>query len=318
MSDKHLHTIPKVGSAAYKKFIKTEVEQYAETYSDGLKEKVPPSWDKVERHFKEQIERKTGFYGFAEYVADCARKKKKVSIYSIGSGACGVEIEDIAPLLKKYKVEYTFLCTDINPIILKKAEAEAKKQGVNLKTKVVDANLLKLPENEYDIIIAYASLHHFIDLESVMKEINKALKNDGFFVTVDIPTRNGFMMWEATYALVRILWMILPPKYRISHTRSHKPVYVKWLDNMNYGQVSFECIHSESVIPSLRKNLIEVEYVPALSIMRRFFDTQYGPNYDFRRRLDRSIFKAIRLLDTCMIDTGLLKPETFFGSYKKR
>lgn len=313
------HHIPKVGSAAYKKHIKQEIAQYAETYKDRLKEKVPPSWDKVERHFKQQIKNKTGCFGFAAYVARVAKKfKRPITIYSIGAGACGVEIEDIAPLLKRFKVKYTFVCSDINGTILRKAATEARKRGIPLKTEVVDANLLKLPTEKYDIIIAYASLHHFIDLDMVTREINGALKPDGVFVTVDIPTRNGFMMWPETYALVRSLWMLLPPRLRVSHTRSTEPIYVRWLDNMDYGQVSFECINSEAVLPSLRKNMQEIDYVPALAIMRRFFDTQYGPNYDFRKKFDRAVFQGITALDTFLSNTHILRPETFFGAYTKK
>jgi SAM-dependent methyltransferase len=210
------------------------------------------------------------------------------------------------------------VCVDINPTILDTGRRGAKEKGINFEGIVQDINEIFLEKESFDIIVAYAAMHHFIELDHITKEIGKALKNDGIFITVDIPTRNGYLMWEETLEVVNDIFKILPPKFKLDHAHSATPTYVEEITNMDYSLNSFECIRSEDILPNLRKNLTEAAYVPALSIGRRFFDGIFGPNYDLGEPLDRSIFDLIMNLDEYYIQSGLLKPETFFGAYRKK
>ena len=78
-------------------------------------------------------------------------------------------------LLKKGTVK-TFENLDI---VFKKNETE---RGAN---QFADLNFVTLEENTYDIIIAKSILHHIINLEHLLTQVNKALKKDGIFVMLE-------------------------------------------------------------------------------------------------------------------------------------
>lgn len=64
-------------------------------------------------------------------------------------------------------------------IVFKKGQTDNK---LNL---FADLNFVTLKENTYDIIIAKSILHHIINLEHLLTEVNRALKQDGIFVLLE-------------------------------------------------------------------------------------------------------------------------------------
>lgn len=308
----------KTNPTNYKRRLQNEISHYEKVFRGRLSQKVPPVWDKVEEHFANQIEKTCRVRNLYQYVAHHVRNKKRVVVLGLGSGSCGNELDGIAPLLKQQGCQMELICIDINSKILDQAYKEALKRKIKFTGIVMDANEMKLEVNHYDVVVAYASLHHFMNLGHIAREINKSLKKNGLFVTVDIPTRNGYRMWNETHRVVCDLWKILPAKFKIAHTGFTKPTYVEFYENIDYSKNSFECIKSEAIIPSLQKHLKEICFVPALSISRRFFDTKFGPNYNLKFPLDQSILNFIINLDSYYISSNYLKPETFFGAYIKK
>lgn len=295
-----------------------EIKHYEKIFKGRLSQEVPPVWNKVEEHFANCIQKHTNVRNLYQYVAEYVKEKKHISILGLGSGACGNELDGIAPLLIQKQCEVELTCVDINEEALKQAKIEANKRGIQFEAIKQDINKLKLDKNRYDVIVAYAALHHFIELDSISKEICNGLGRNGLFVTVDIPTKNGYKMWDETYDIICSIWNTLPPKFKIDHTGFIEPQYMEKYENIDYSINSFECINSEAILPALQKNLQEICFVPALSISRRFFDTKFGPNYNLNEKLDLSIFEFIINLDTYFIETQILKPETFFGAYIKK
>lgn len=302
----------------YRLRLNNEIRHYKHIFKNSLFQQVPPIWNEVEKKFSQKILRFTGVPGLPEYIAHFAKGKKKIKLLSLGSGACGVEILSIAPRLEKLKIDLEITSIDINEDVLNQAKAEAEKKSVNFRGVVQDINKLTLQENSYDVIMAFASLHHFENLNRVTKEINKALKRKGIFVTVDIATRNGYLMWDTTYNLVNMIWKVLPSKYRWDHTKSKVPLLVQNYPNIDYSVGTMECTNSEAIMPALRKNLKGKYYVPVFAFARRFFDTKFGANYDLRKPFDRALFELLMYIDDCLIEGKILQPETFFGVYTKK
>jgi len=303
---------------SYSQKKRNEINFYQNVFKDSFFQKSNPAWDETEAHCTKLIQKTTGDSGLCEYVSSHTKNKKKVKILGLGSGACGVEIEGIYPLLHKNGTLLDLTCVDINKTILNKAKLESAKKQIKFHALIRDINKIHLPANTYDVVIAHASLHHFLNLDHICQQINKTLKPEGFFITVDIPTRKGYLMWPETYQVVQNLWKILPNKFKVDHTKHALPCFAKNYENVDYSTNSFECINSDNIIPSLRKHLKEKYYIPELSIARRFFDSKFGPNYDLNKPLDRSIFDFIISLDQYYLQSGILKPETFFGVYLKK
>lgn len=302
--------------ATYEQRLKQEVLHYEKVFKGRMAQEVPPVWMKVEEHLANQIEAATGVRNLYEFVARHVRGRKAVDLLGLGSGACGNELW-MVPMIRQAGCDLTLSCVDVNESVLAQAGQEAAQQGVPFRSIVQDVNRMRLGEDRYDVIVAYASLHHFLDLDHIAREVNRALRPDGIFVTVDIPTRNGYLMWDQTLEAVNALWRVLPPKYKIDHTGFAEPTFVATYSNIDYSVNSFECINSEAILPAFRRHMREVVFVPALSIARRFFDTKFGPNYDLREPLDLAIFQLVMELDRYYLAARILEPETFFGAYEK-
>lgn len=303
---------------SYSDRVANEIKHYKQIFKHGLFQEVPPVWNEVERKFADKIERITQVRGLPEYIARHVQGRKKIKLLSLGSGACGVELEMIAPLLKKQGTEMELTSTDINGEVLAQAQIEAKKRGVNFQTIAQDINKLTLKPNSYDVIMAFAALHHFENLDRVTKQISSALKPNGIFVTVDIPSRNGYKLWDQAKATIGLIWKVLPSRYKWDHTVSKVPIFMLEFPDVDYSIGSFECANSEAILPTLHKNLREIVFVPAHGITRRFFDTKFGPNYKMKKLFDRALFELITDVDDLLVDSGVLKPETFFGVYTKK
>jgi SAM-dependent methyltransferase len=302
----------------YEKRLQQEIAHYTDAFRGRMFQDIPAAWQKAEERFCFKIHSVTGAMGFADYIARYAAGRSSITFLGLGSGACGNELDMVAPALARQHCEMRLTCADINGEILAQAANEAAKRGVAFSPLVQDINRIALPDEGFDVIAAFASLHHFLDLDHIAAEVNRALRPGGLFLTVDIPTRNGYLMWPETQAIVDALWVALPARFKFDHTASATPTFAAAFPDLDYSANSMECINSEGILPALEKNLHEIHYVPGFSIARRFFDTKFGPNYDLDQPLDGSIFEFIMQLDEYYLEKRLLKPETFFGAYTRK
>ena len=302
----------------YEKMMNAEISHYSDLYeNDTAKESLnyatPKVWQCVEDFVTQKIYSVTRKRGFIDYCVDsCKGKNGKLKVLSLGSGPCPMELNHLMPRLAKNS-ELTGL--DINEDVLKIAEKKAGEKEIKFSYIVQDINKLSLVESSFDLIICYASLHHFLQLDLIAWEINKALKPDGEFVTVDICSRNGYLLWEENKSLVDSLFSALPEQYRLNY-------YTKKADSVfqdkDYSLNSFECINSEAIVPALEKKLSTKHFIPMTGISRRFFDHMYGYNFDLGRNFDRAFVDMVLALDDIYISSRKLKPETFFGAYTKK
>ena len=66
------------------------------------------------------------------------------------------------------------LCADVNEMNRLKDDKINTIQG--------DLNFVELPTNTYDFILCHGILHHLINLEHILYQINKSLKPNGLFL----------------------------------------------------------------------------------------------------------------------------------------
>jgi ubiquinone/menaquinone biosynthesis C-methylase UbiE len=99
--------------------------------------------------------------------------------------------------------------TDLSPGMVEVAKRNARGLGFDVEGRVADAERLPYEDNEFDIVIGHAVLHHIPDLEQSFREILRVLKPGGRFVFAGEPTRHGdyvarrlsrFTWWATTRA----------------------------------------------------------------------------------------------------------------------
>ena len=105
-----------------------------------------------------------------------------LKVLEIGAGSCNC---GIALALKGADVT----CIDISEEQIKLGSKAAEKNGVKIKTMVMDMEEIKgLEKSSFDLIISVCALMYIQNLHKVFKEVSDLLKRNGIFVfSVDHP-----------------------------------------------------------------------------------------------------------------------------------
>ncbi len=308
------------GTRAYRRHVDEELKHYREVHSDddhsaavareNLFEPAPAAWDEVHELAKALIREETG-NDLDGHVISRLQSRPNVRLLSLGSGPGGVELG-----FARQAPKSDIVCMDLNADLLRLGEECARAEHLRVSFEPADLNTVTLPPNEFDIVFCHASLHHLVELESIIEQIKRTLRPGGELFVVDVITRHGYRMWPETRKVVADLWRTLPERYRVNHTAYLSKTVDKRIYEADTRPCGMECIRSEDILPLLSSNFSTDAFVPYFSISRRFFDTMYGPNYDLSRPLDRAIVHWIWELDCEYLRANTLRPETFLGIYK--
>lgn len=109
-------------------------------------------------------------------------------ILEIGAGSCW-----LSALLSKIPAVRKVYALDISKDLLEMAQRNIinRLNGDKSKIEFINADFNSLPfkDNEFDIIVCDASLHHSSDPALLAKEIGRVLRNDGFLIAVREPIK---------------------------------------------------------------------------------------------------------------------------------
>ena len=141
-------------------------------------------------------DRTIDYADWIQFVIDIYKPRK--SCLSLGSGLGRVE---------KYLVDHGFtehietieLCADVNT-----KNRFHKKEIDVIKG---DLNFVNLKQNKYDFILCHGVLHHLINLEHILNEINEALTKDGIFFVYEYV---GETRWQFSQKRIDLLKSLFP------------------------------------------------------------------------------------------------------------
>jgi ubiquinone/menaquinone biosynthesis C-methylase UbiE len=81
--------------------------------------------------------------------------------------------------------------TDISPGMVEVATRNAEGLGFTVEGRVADAESLPYGDEEFDLVVGHAVLHHIPDVDLTLREVLRVLKPGGRFVFCGEPTRHG-------------------------------------------------------------------------------------------------------------------------------
>lgn len=302
------------GTAEYSEHLQEEIEHFSALFKqDKAREtlfyEVPAAWNEIETRVAAYLRQQSGA-DMPRHIINRLKRRPGVRLLSLGSGPGGLEFS-----FARRAPQAEIVCLDVNPHLLELGQQRADELGLNLKFELGDLNTVKLPVNEFDLVFCHAALHHVIELEWLAEQIKQTLRPEGELITVDVITRNGFLMWPETKLAAQALWQTLPPRFRLNHTAYDEPRVDDEIWETDTSVHGMECARSEEILPILEQTFKLDTFVPYHTLCRRFFDTMYGPNFDLSQPLDRALVDWIWELDLYYLASGQLRPETFFGIY---
>jgi SAM-dependent methyltransferase len=219
-------------------------------------------------------------------------------------------------LLENGIENFSFECLDINPQVLERAQRGANENGVQTKFTFAafDINSWR-PRNEYMAVLAFQSLHHFLELEVLFEKVYAALHPDGFFMADDMIGRNGHQRWPEALVIVNEFWKELPVKYKYNH--SLRRVEVEY-DNWDCSKVGFEGIRAQDILPLLIRRFDFELFVGFGNVIDIFIDRGFGPNFDPANEWDCGFIDRVHAVDRMELESGRIKPTHMYAVMTKR
>ena len=119
---------------------------------------------------------------------------KQGSILDIGTGSGLLAIE----LAKARGCTFDISAIDISHNMIEKARENARKAKVDdsIRFQVATAADIPFPDNSFDLVVSYASLHHWFDPVGVFNEVERVTKDSGYVIIRDNKRvyRNPFLI----------------------------------------------------------------------------------------------------------------------------
>lgn len=115
-----------------------------------------------------------------------------------GSGLLAIE------LAKAKGCHFDITAVDISENMIKRAVDNAKQAGVEDKVRFLVSTAAALPfsDNSFDLVMSYASLHHWLEPVTVFNEVERVVKKSGSFIIRDNKRVYQNPFWKS------VIWFI--------------------------------------------------------------------------------------------------------------
>ena len=291
---------------AYEQLMQAEKEHYSQIErTEDLKEggqHANSSWAYYWRRVAESISQSE--YGNLALYLDhtFGAAGGAIRILSLGSGYCGMELE----LAKGLASNYSITCTDVNEVLFEEAKRRAQQDNLSMVFRMEDLNFIRIPEQEFDLIVAHASLHHVINLEHLFDQIAKGLTPRGIFHLVEVTGMNRKLIWDENERFANALLDLVPARI----TR-----------NLRLG-ITFETEGMEGVRQQEIPELLHQRFQPLFELRHGAFIRFICTHPELGKYFDPADDEARRYLDFLIdcdevaVKRKVLRPLELWGVYR--
>lgn len=254
---------------------------------------------------------------YIQYITEVAARNPEAvcSILSVGSGNCDTEVALAELLISKNILNFNFTCLDINAHMLERGAQLASEHLLGDRFNFIGTDINSWHvDNQYQIVIANQSLHHFLELEILFDKIHASLDDLGFFLTSDMIGRNGHMRWPEALEIVLALWSLLEDRHKWNNQlKRFESVYENWDCSLE----GFEGIRAQDILPLLVGRFKFHCFFGFANLISVFVDRGFGPNFDVENVRDCYFIDFVAKLDDYYIETGKIKPTQMIAAMTK-
>lgn len=188
--------------------------------------------------------------------------------------------------------------------------AEGERSRVSLEMpgrfRVADVNACRLTLDSYDLIFSSHSFHHFLELEHIMCEVQRALAPGGLFILEEFVGPKQFQWTDQQIDLVRAIMALLPEEYRMLRWNVVKPYEGRPTVSDVVAASPFESIRSAEIVPLFRKYFRIVEMRLLGGTLQHLLYNGIAHNFGPERASAAEYVRAIYETEDALIDRGLL------------
>lgn len=167
----------------------------------------------------------------------------------------------------------------------------------------------------YDIIMCVSALHHVVELEKILLQINALLEDDGEFWSIGEQVgRNGNRLWPEAMHAANAAMQLLPDQYKRNVATGGIDFVVPDTD---FSLTCFEGIRSEDLDRLLENYLIPVDVYKRNCFLWRLVDPTYCDNYSMASAEDVNLLRGLVIAEAMHWVNGGRGTE-LHGVYRKR
>jgi glycosyltransferase involved in cell wall biosynthesis/ubiquinone/menaquinone biosynthesis C-methylase UbiE len=234
---------------------------------------------------------------------------------SLGCGAGNLERH-----LQGRKIFKILDAVDVSEGAVLEAKKLAEEQDFKINYCVDDINNIKLEQNKYKVVFFNSSLHHIVNIEHVLDEIEKTLTDDGILIINEYVGPSQFQFSEIQTAIINKAIDDLPQVYRKSISdpskikQHHIPPSKEYMNMMDPS----EAIRSNEITGVLENKFNVIERKDYGGTLLQFLLQDIIGNFNPNDPNDVSVLKSIFDLEDSVIDSGVLSSDFTLMVLKKK
>ena len=195
---------------------------------------------------------------------------------------------------------------DISADRLAQAEDRLRAEGIPGTFHEADVNTIQLPANSYDLILAYHSFHHFLELEHVMEQVHQGLTSKGLFVLEEFVGPTQFQWTDLQIELVRSILRFVPADLRMYRMGWAKEFEGRPEPEEVAAASPFESIRSGEILPLFNRYFEMVTYRQLGGTLQQLLYNGIVHNFIRDRQLAEPYVKAIYEMEDTLMDFAII------------
>jgi SAM-dependent methyltransferase len=314
--------LDQTNSDDYDRLVTEELEHYTEiAVTDELTEGGVHAYRSWGYYFEYLYSKRFGI-SFYDAVWTALEGRRSARVLSLGCGYGGhdLEIARNAPDLGE------LIAVDLNPRVYDSASRRAAQEGLPIFFQPLDLNRAEIAPGYFDVIYAVASIHHILNLEHLLWQVHRGLKDDGKLIVFDIIGKTQVEFWRENVEYAARVVKRLASRLGLRAGR-RRPLKRLFFDPYTIIspfvepeiQTGMEGIRQEEIAPLLDRSF-QPEKVFYFDAYMRLICTNatLGPRLDPDTVGNRTLLESLFDEEMELIASGKLRPTELFGIYRKK
>ncbi len=213
-------------------------------------------------------------------------------------------------ILTQYHMNYKFLLgIDISEACVTAARQKAAETKLAPKFEYLaaDLNEYRPPENSFDLIFFFHSLHHVRELDGLLGACNRALRPKGVFMAVEYVGPSRFQWTDTQIRMADALLRLLPEELRYDPVRKEVRQNITRVPEADVVTMDpSEAVCSGNIDAAIKKAFVVAEEKNMGGTLNYLIFDGIGPHFQDQTPLHTALVELLIHHENVLIDHGIL------------